>query len=1332
MKKLLSMCGGLLILVGGSAALASDPIYVTYLWHMHQPIYFPYKNINDTTEYNFSVPGVFDGDRTAAYQHWPKDAVQQGADRNMPNAGAQVSFSGSLGENANNLWGYNSWPGAYRWARNSLRTARNNPRLDLVGIPYHHSLMPLTCKESMIMQIKLHKEQYKDVWDTGGSYSKGFWPPECAFSESIIPALVEEGLEWVIVDNGHLFRTVPDFAWNDGSSCRPNPADVINPSSTDLGSQWVQLQNVWAPTKVLAPWSYQPHYVQYVNPTSGQIQKIVAVPAGRYEGNENGRGGYGAFKPENVWGSHMDANNGSKPMLLLCHSDGDNYGMKNSDAWNGQHSAFLNMCQSNPDFDTASVQDYLDMYPPNVNDVIHVEPGSWIGIDGGTPYFEKWLSSTYVNGENPDRWSWSVLVAAQNRVILADSLENSYSMNDVEWGIGSDTAKAWHFYLNGETSCYWYWDMDRANPWDGNVTRACNMAVAEAQKVISRHSGVDAKGPSIFPPQRSLYNPGGKMWNEASPAASDFEVWSYVDDVSGLNAVKLCWRTDKDGFNPLSSIDNETYAGGSDVNAWNTETMSGSWDPSVKGPDNIVPNPTCRAQMYKASILGQNNVLIDYFVEGVDTKGNTNRSDIMHVYVGQSSGGAPVAFSPTSPRDCDPLVVTYNSAGRSLSAANPVTLMVTFDNWTTTNEYAMSGATGGYWRYTNAIPGGAAGGKIRFRNGATVDNNSGQDWSIAISHCSTPSATTFSPAAPNGCDPVLIRYQPNEGVLSNASPLRIHVGYNGWQGVPNPDPAMTNNAGTWEYWFYPPGGVYQIDCCFNNGGAIWDSNNGQDYNVAVSDCSSTNVVASFNPAAPRDCDLLTVTFNAEGTALSAATQVFATLTFDQWAHYSHHRMQGGAGMWSYQTAVPADSPGVTANFRDLSNDVAAVVDNSGANWSAIVSTCNTGPMSTIRFAYGSPAINEAGNPNNAGDNFDFVATGGAAQTKGSSGFGSFGRVYVNYDATYFYVGGEGVDMVGANNGMIVFLAFDSLACNAGTLENFNGVDPYALDKMHNVAFSPAMDLAIILGDVWGDGTATNFDLNADPSMPFGQGVFKLNVSHHTFDPLYEARVSQFDGAGANACVGNYDSGDRLMTRWECRIPWSELEAPNGIDSITNVYIAGLFVSSGVVTNKRYVSGKFFGDSSTSGAKDEYGSFGYSSVILNGMAVGKPAGDFDHDGMPDEWETYRFGDTATAGEDSDFDQDGFSDRDEYLASTDPKSFWSCFEAHHAQMPTAQGFPVRWSSVSGKRYDVLASTNLLPGANAVAIGSDILATPPDNTFTATVDHAEAKFYWIRTRE
>jgi chitodextrinase len=628
-------------------AQANNPIHVTYLWHMHQPIYYPYESVNQTDSFgrfNFSVKGVHD-QRLGAYGEWPKNAVQQGTD--LPNAGVQVSFSGSLMENMSGLYG-NGWREHYRWGRNGLRTSRNNPRLDLVGIAYHHSLMPLTTKESMRMQIRLHKEAYRDVWNTGGSYSKGFWPPECAFDVNMIPALVEEGIEWVIVDNGHFDRACQGYPWAPASSIRPNKADQLNPNPTTIGSQWVQLNNVWAPTKVSAPWGYQPHYVQYIdpwsNPANPTVKKIIAVPAGRYEGNENGRGGYGAFKPENVWGSHIALNNNSqRPMLLLCHSDGDNYGMLNADAYNGQHGNFLNMVRNNPNFSHTSVQDYLELYPVPVTDVIHVEPGSWVGIDGGTPFYDKWRENNARDGEHPDLWSWSVLIAAANRVIHADNLENNYSMNDIRWGIGPDTAKAWHYYLQAETSCHWYWDFDRANPWDGNATRGANLAIAEANKVIARHPGIDHVGPTIWPPQRDIYNPGGKHYNETNNQPSNFTVFTFVDDVSGLQSVKLYWRTDNDGQNPINEYDNELYAHNPLKNSpWNIVTMTADWYPTVKGPQ--VPDPANRAQRYQASINGQSNVLIDYFVEAIDNKGNISRSDIEQVFV--ENGNAPITPPP--------------------------------------------------------------------------------------------------------------------------------------------------------------------------------------------------------------------------------------------------------------------------------------------------------------------------------------------------------------------------------------------------------------------------------------------------------------------------------------------------------------------------------------------------------------------------------------------------------------------------------------------------------------------------------------------------------------
>ena len=1326
------------------AAFATVPFHVTYLWHMHQPIYYPYESpgtIDANGRFNFSVQGVWDGDRVGAYTTWPKDAVQSAANKGIGHGGAQMSYSGSLAENNNNLWGFctgATWDDAIDYARNTLRTTADNPRLDPVGIAYHHSLMPLTCKESMRMQIRLHKEQYKQLWDTT-EYSKGFWPPECAFAEWMIPALAEEGLEWVIVDNGHLFRAVPDFPWSDASSCRVNPADMQNPSSTELGSTWVQLQNIWAPTKVLAPWSYQPHYIQYVNPYNAATQKIVAVPAGRYEGHENGRGGYGSFKPENVWGSHTDVNTDSDhPMLILCHSDGDNYGMKNSDAWHGQNDLFLDMCNNNNDFDFTSVQDYLEQWPPDPNEVIHVEPGSWIGIDGGTPYFEKWLSSTYVNGENPDRWSWSVLVAAQNRVILADSLENSYlglspNMDNVEWGIGDDTARAWHWYLNGETSCYWYWDLDRANPWDGNVTRACNRAVEEADKVINRHAGSDAKGPSMFPPQRDPYNPGGRMWNEASPASSDFDVWSYVYDVSGLSDVRLCYRTDNDGLNPLSSSENETYAGGPGVGSWSTVSMTNSWDPAVKGPDNIVPNPTCRAQKYTGRVTGQSQVLIDYFIEAVDTKGNTNRSDIFHVYVGQynSSNVVPVTFSPSVPDSCagSKLTITYNASGRSLSNASPVTLMIYYSTDTATNEYTMSGSAGGLWIYTSSIPSGATSAKVMFRSGATYDNNSGNGWTKSISACYIAPVVSFSPPAPNGCDAVKISYVPNSGVLSNASPVRIHVGYNGWQGVVSPDPVMTNNGGTWEYGYYPPGGCQIINACFNNGGAVWDNNNGANWSVNVTNCASTNQAVEFSPAMPRDCDAVTITFDATGTPLQGSNRVFVTATFDSWAHYAHYEMGYQGGKWVYYTGIPAGTLNLTVNFRGVSNTETYVYDNSGQNWSVAVSACSTTTLSGIRFAPGSPVIGVGGTPNNAGDNFDFNTNGGAATVRGDGGYGSFGEIYVNYDETNFYIGGLGVDLPRtSNDALIVFVAFNTLADNSWTLWNMNDQYPLGLDVLHNVAFNPPADIAILLGDVYGDGTSTNFNMYKTNGFQFGQGVFRLDSNTSNFWPMSNARLSQFDGAGTTACTSTWDSGSRHMTRWEGAIPWLSLDAAIGIDSITNCNLSGLIVSSGVSNGvDRYISGKYVGLLTTSGAKDEYGSFGYNFVSLNGLPVERPETYLYE--VPVSWIRSTFGDGYTMTGTSDFDNDLVPDREEYFAGTDPRDYMSCLEVYCEPTGGEPGFVLRWSSVLGRKYTLYRGTNLITQAFSET-SNNITATPPENVYTDTVSGADALFYHVKT--
>src|SRR5207245_5244316 len=96
--------------------------------------------------YSFSVIDVHN-QRFGPYTTWPRDAIQAGL--GLANLGAQVSFSGSLMENLNNLQAagvnggmWNNWQSAYIQAR-QWTTSQGNPRLDLVGFGYDHPLMAL-------------------------------------------------------------------------------------------------------------------------------------------------------------------------------------------------------------------------------------------------------------------------------------------------------------------------------------------------------------------------------------------------------------------------------------------------------------------------------------------------------------------------------------------------------------------------------------------------------------------------------------------------------------------------------------------------------------------------------------------------------------------------------------------------------------------------------------------------------------------------------------------------------------------------------------------------------------------------------------------------------------------------------------------------------------------------------------------------------------------------------------------------------------------------------------------------------------------------------------
>jgi hypothetical protein len=232
--------------------------------------------------------------------------------------------------------------------------------------------MPLLDERDIRMQIKLQKRIHEQTWGPNVPFSKGIFPPETAFSSRIIPALVAEGIEWSIVDSIHLERATVGYPHTNASNLyAPNRADQINPDIAADGGEWVQLNNLWAPSKVAAPFAYRPHNVQYVDPATGAISQIVAVPGARYEGNEDGRGGFGALQYEQVMEQYRQLNTDpDHPTYVLLHHDGDNYGGGSDSYYHSNFQNMVNWAQTNNNYDVTTVQDYLERFPVAAGDVV--------------------------------------------------------------------------------------------------------------------------------------------------------------------------------------------------------------------------------------------------------------------------------------------------------------------------------------------------------------------------------------------------------------------------------------------------------------------------------------------------------------------------------------------------------------------------------------------------------------------------------------------------------------------------------------------------------------------------------------------------------------------------------------------------------------------------------------------------------------------------------------------------------------------------------------------------------------------------------------------------
>jgi hypothetical protein len=755
-----SMVAAFGLAVAALGASAQEKLHFTYLWHLEQPIYWPDQQTSGQDRYERAwesiqrknaggihptnnLTDIFGlDDRRAAYQYRIKDSID--AFDWAPEAGAQISYSGGLIENITSLGNANqlgytpTWYSGNRTAR-AWQTSGTNakPRLDIVVFPFHHALMPLLDESTMRKQVQLYKEVYADAWGTSPGVSKGFFPSEMAFSTRMIPVLASEGIEWSIVSAEKLSRACTDFPvvfGSGGINCDPpNKADQVNPAQTNYYRQ--SISRGCAPAEAV-PFALTPHRAQYVNPDTGVASSIIVVPSSQSMSWKDGYAPIGLSDFNNI----QPFNNPSRPMLVVLAHDGDN-------AWGGGYSYYM---EATPNLvSTASaagyvptvIQKYLTDHPVPAGDVVHVEDGGWVNADGdfGSPQFINWNwppvnaagSFDIPGGWAEDERNWAVLTAAQNRVETAAAIVGAVDPAKVVDPLsGANSAeRAWHYLLAGYESGYMYYgaslDMEI------KATLACNQAVQLADPIVA--GGADTVAPTVWLPQRLPWNPGSN---------GDFWVWTFAYDASGITGATLKYRIDADGANATGTTHNETYAGGTDVGAWQSIAMTERDFPAgnvYNDPNlNFFEMPQYIADQYHAKIVGIRSKLVDYYIEAVDTRGNVTRSPIQHVWVGDGSGGGgggpTVAISPNPAIAGQNVTITYDPTGRPLAGAPVVKVHYGFNNWSTViaPDPSMTLASG-TWTITVPVSPSATQLDIVFNNGAsTWDNNGGADWHFPV------------------------------------------------------------------------------------------------------------------------------------------------------------------------------------------------------------------------------------------------------------------------------------------------------------------------------------------------------------------------------------------------------------------------------------------------------------------------------------------------------------------------------------------------------------------------------------------------------------------------
>lgn len=509
---------------------------------------------------------------------------------------------------------------------------------------------------------------------------------------------------------GYLSKADPEGSFGIYSS-PPNRADLLGPEAEDPSQWWFGEPNPGNAAWNLAPFAYQLHRLRYVNPESGESKEIIGVPSDDVLSYRFGYAAEGLESIQAQIAPY--ANDPLRPVIVMPSTDGDNAWGGGSSSWMENTPRFFNSALSagfTPTMPGTFVEQFgAHAELAHIEDGAWIFPES----DYGSPYFLKWIEPPLVNrnaettqvypgtivdletpGFSLKFFSYAPLMAGANWVLTAEqilleeggtlrpaAMHAPYGADGQSFADRHPVELAWHIYLKGLDSGFNYYG-GLGNDDEVKPALATKRAVDTLRPFLETRLHKDRTGPTVLRPQRFPWNPGDYTfgWFNNTPEApgflkkmpTTFYIWTHAYDLSGIASVNLRIRRDKDGKRSLNNTENETYAGGPGLEPWQTIAMFRRSLPNTRETlnqaaanpgqiDYFVFDPAFPPQTgieladyYFARLDEDNfpdlpNSLFDYYIEATDLRGNTTRSDIQHVWVGDGKGSSGEEEPPPPP-----------------------------------------------------------------------------------------------------------------------------------------------------------------------------------------------------------------------------------------------------------------------------------------------------------------------------------------------------------------------------------------------------------------------------------------------------------------------------------------------------------------------------------------------------------------------------------------------------------------------------------------------------------------------------------------------------------